>query len=111
MVAFSVIKDLLTTRGRIVGYLFDGTKESNKYVKLFVLLSNLNLAIAIAELVAFCYVVKDDLMKLLLQGESPSISSSPISKLIFIFKLLFFQSANHSDRCNGHIRWIYIIQV
>lgn len=55
---FDDVKTLLTARCRIVGFSCYDFKEKNKYMMLFVFLSHLNLAIAIAELVGFIYVIE-----------------------------------------------------
>lgn len=67
MTKFKTIRSEIEKRARIVGYSFNGSKETNKYVIVFVFLSNINLAMAIIELVGFLYTVRDDLMKCLLQ--------------------------------------------
>lgn len=69
MFDFSKITAILHRRGKIVGFPFYDSIELNKYWKIFVFLCNLNLGIAIAELVGFCYVVRNDLMKLMIQSK------------------------------------------
>lgn len=69
MLEIKNIRNLLRSRGRIVGFMFDGSKEQNEFVKVYVWIADINARLILFESIVSFYIFKDSLMDLLVAGK------------------------------------------